>query len=51
VLGGISIGDDALIGANAVVTRDVPPSNVATGVPAEMRPNRQPPYVTAPRSR
>lgn len=45
VLGGISIGDDALIGANAVVTRDVPSGNVATGVPATVRPNSRPPYI------
>lgn len=31
VLGDISIGDDVVIGANAVVTRDVPPNAVVVG--------------------
>ena len=33
VLGDVHIGDDSLIGANAVVTRDVPPWSVVVGVP------------------
>ncbi len=37
--GGISIGDDAVIGANAVVTRDVPARSAALGVPARVRPD------------
>jgi serine O-acetyltransferase len=37
VLGPIELGDDAQIGANAVVTRDVPPGGVAVGVPAKNR--------------
>ncbi len=36
LLGRISIGDDCLIGANAVVLEDVPPLSVAVGVPARM---------------
>lgn len=36
VLGGITIGDDAAVGANAVVTRDVPAKGVAVGVPAKV---------------
>jgi serine O-acetyltransferase len=40
VLGGVTIGDDCEIGANAVVTRDVPTGVIATGVPAvRHRPN------------
>lgn len=31
ILGPISIGDDAVIGANAVVTKDVPPGTVVVG--------------------
>lgn len=37
VLGAISIGDDAAIGANAVVVKDVPAGAVAVGVPAQVR--------------
>ena len=35
IIGAITVGDDAAIGANAVVTRDVPPGAVVVGVPAE----------------
>ena len=38
VLGRITIGDNVLIGANAVVVRDVPPDSIAVGVPATIRP-------------
>lgn len=34
VLAGVSIGDRAVVGANAVVTRDVAPGSVVAGVPA-----------------
>lgn len=37
VLGPISIGDDAQIGANAVVVKDVPAGTVAVGVPGRVR--------------
>jgi serine O-acetyltransferase len=36
VIGPIRIGDDAAIGANAVVTRDVPDRGVAVGIPARV---------------
>ncbi len=34
VLGPVYIGDDSAIGANAVVTHDVPADSIATGIPA-----------------
>lgn len=37
ILPGVSIGDDALIGAGSVVTRDIPASAVAFGNPARVR--------------
>ncbi|MGE2690408.1 serine O-acetyltransferase EpsC [Mycolicibacterium pulveris] len=37
VLGPLTVGDDSAIGANAVVTRDVPPDSIATGIPAVVR--------------
>ena len=40
LLGPIRIGDNSLIGANAVVLCDVPPNSIATGVPAIIKPRR-----------
>lgn len=37
VLGPITVGADARIGANAVVVKDIPESAVAVGVPAKIR--------------
>lgn len=36
ILGGVSIGDDAVIGAGSVVTGDIPASCVAYGVPCKV---------------
>nr|WP_305889040.1 hypothetical protein [Parvularcula maris] len=36
VLGAITIGDRAMIGANAVVLKDMPPGSLAVGVPAKI---------------
>ncbi len=38
LLGGIRIGDDSFIAANAVVTSDVPANSLAVGAPATSRP-------------
>lgn len=38
LIGEITIGDNAVIGANAVVVRDVPANHVAIGVPAQIVP-------------
>ncbi|WP_249043207.1 serine O-acetyltransferase EpsC [Georgenia thermotolerans] len=45
VLGPVTIGPDAKVGANAVIVRDVPSGSVAVGVPAKPRP--VPPAVRA----
>jgi serine O-acetyltransferase len=40
VLGPVTLGDGARIGANAVVLCDVPPGGVAVGIPARVLPPR-----------
>src|SRR5271163_4409992 len=40
ILGGINIGDDTAIGANAVVLQDVPPDSIAIGMPAKIIPSQ-----------
>ena len=42
VLGDITIGDNVLIGANAVVTCNVPSNSIAVGIPAQIRPLTEP---------
>ena len=37
VLPGVKIGEGAIIGANAVVTKDIPPRSIAAGVPAKVQ--------------
>ena len=37
ILGPITVGARAVIGANAVVVTDVPPDSVAVGIPAKVR--------------
>jgi len=40
ILGKITIGDDVIIGANAVVIRDVPARSIAVGIPARVIPRK-----------
>jgi serine O-acetyltransferase len=40
LLGPIKIGDNTIIGANAVVLRDVPANSVAVGIPATVKPRK-----------
>jgi serine O-acetyltransferase len=40
LLGRIKIGDNSIIGANAVVLDDVPENSIAIGVPATIKPRR-----------
>lgn len=42
ILGNVTIGDDAVIGANAVVLKDVPPGALAVGIPAQIKQRRLP---------
>ncbi len=46
VFGAIRLGDRAMIGANAVVTSDVPADHVTVGVPARARPDSRPVWLT-----
>ncbi len=38
ILGPVTIGARSIIGANAVVVKDVPPDSIAVGIPATVRP-------------
>ena len=40
IMPGVTIGDGCVIGAGAVVTKDIPPYSVAGGVPAKVIKNR-----------
>ena len=41
IVGGIVIGHDSVVGANAVVTKDVPANHIAVGVPAVVKEKRR----------
>ena len=45
ILAGVTIGEDAMIGAGAVVTHDVPDRQIAKGVPARLGRNVPEPAV------
>jgi serine O-acetyltransferase len=40
IVGGVVVGDDVMIGANAVVVKDVPSNSTAVGVPARCIPRK-----------
>ena len=40
VLGGVTIGDNCIVGAHAVVTADVPSGAMALGIPATIHPDK-----------
>lgn len=40
ILDGVHIGRNSIIGAGAVVTQDIPPKSIASGVPAEVKRER-----------
>lgn len=48
VLGKIRIGNDVLIGANAVVISDVPSNSIAVGIPARILPRKDRQTAKAP---
>jgi len=41
IIGAVSIGENSVIGANAVVTKDVPDNMVAVGIPAKIFPQKK----------
>jgi serine O-acetyltransferase len=43
LLGRITVGENSIIGANAVVLEDVPANSIAIGVPAIIKPRRRQP--------
>jgi acetyltransferase-like isoleucine patch superfamily enzyme len=38
ILAGVTIGDNSIVAAGAVVTKDIPPNSIAIGIPAKCQP-------------
>ena len=36
IIGGVTVGENSIVAAGAVVTRDVPPNSIVAGVPAKV---------------
>jgi serine O-acetyltransferase len=45
ILGPVTVGDNSIIGANAVVINDIPPNSVAVGIPANVVKKVDEPYI------
>lgn len=41
ILGPVTVGEDSAVGANAVITKDMPANSVITGVPGKARPVKE----------
>ena len=50
ILGGVTIGDGCIVGAGAVVTRNIPPGAIAYGLPCAVKGFRPPPSPPTSRS-
>ena len=50
VMPGVTIGDHAIVAANAVITQDVEPWAIVGGVPAKVIGHRTRPEEAAPRN-
>jgi acetyltransferase-like isoleucine patch superfamily enzyme len=42
IMCGVTIGENSIVGAGAVVTKDVPPNSIVAGVPAKLIKNKKP---------
>jgi acetyltransferase-like isoleucine patch superfamily enzyme len=45
ILCGVTIGENAIVGAGSVVTKDVPPNAIVAGVPARLQKRKEVKYA------